>query len=153
MTTNLIATIVVCLVTNSSEWIHNKPAIIQHDLLYREPWTLKPDHQFFIPPATKYVTTEIHEQRWLVLEAEGLKFTNVLASVLKQRTSETFVQRVTTPPAPTWELDTNRMSVQTNFAEVLFYSDALFGTVLLTNVTGGWTNSSLTNSVLTLTNK
>lgn len=139
MTTNLIATIVVCLVTNSSEWIHNKPTIIQHDLLYREPWTPQPDHQLRIAPATKYVTTEIHEQRWLVLEAEGLKFTNVLTSVLKQRTSETFVQRIPAPPAPTWELDTNRTSVQTNFAEGLY--NAAFGGFIATNV-------SLTNILI-----
>lgn len=143
MTTNILATILVCLVTNVTERIHvpDNQYLDAVDLVYRPPgspsWHYTPPP----PPQKKYVTTEVYDQRLLILEAEGQTFTNTLASVLKLRKVETFIQRIPQAPAPTWEQDEARTSVETNFTS--------FST---NGWQGQWNILVATNHILTLTN-
>ncbi len=113
MTTNIIASIIVLLVTNTVESINKADQSIVYTIpnldAFNNQWR-SPDR-----PSSKVVQTDINEQRLLILEVEDQKLTNILASVLKKRTFETYVQQQAPPPPATWVLQPERTIVQTNW--------------------------------------
>ena len=128
MTTNILATILTLLVTNVAENIEQQPNynlnyVIPVDVLSNQHWSIP------APNPIRRVTTEVYEQRLLILEAEGLHFTNVLASVRKLRTVETYRQTI---PQPQWVLDPERTTTDTNPPVAFFATNsAIFGSVLI----------------------
>lgn len=143
MTTNILATIVVTLVTNSVEqiipydhsWSYTIPVIQALPMRqFDAQWFPQPPPR----PREKTVMTDVNEMKLLITEAEGLKFTNILSNVLKLRTRETFVEEVPPPPPAKWVLQPEKTSVETNWpawdARPLFLNFST-GVLSLTNTT------------------
>jgi hypothetical protein len=127
------------LVTNVTETIHDPPV---SGIIYTIP-NFVPQAGPFDRPKTKYVRTDVNEMRLLILEAEGLKFTNTLSSVLKSRVDETFDQ-VQMPAPPAEWVKRGEVVLSTNSVSI--------GVATLTNIV--WDNAIVTNAFLTnITNK
>lgn len=144
MTTNLTALIVSLLVTNVSESIDQprNDFVLTPNLeaVYRggNQWS------FPVPSPTKRVTTEVYDHRLLILEAEGITFTNVLASVRKLRKEETYAQ---VTPAPQWVIHPDRTYVDTNPpVNFVATNGIMFNAIYFTNAL------FTTNSLLVITN-
>lgn len=101
MTTNILATLLTLLVTNIHEHVETGRF---------NPWVyaINPPPAPQPLPDLKHRTTEIHEQRLLILEAEGITFTNIIKSTRTLWKSETFVAKALEPQ---WEIDTNKTIV------------------------------------------
>lgn len=101
MTTNIIATVLTLLVTNIHERVETGRI---EQFFYAIPNPPLPRAL----PDLKHRTTEIHEQRLLILEADGITFTNIIKSTRTLWKSETFVAKALEPQ---WEIDTNKTIV------------------------------------------
>jgi hypothetical protein len=116
MITNLLACITTILVTNVSENIQQP----HNDYLLTP--NLNAVMNWPVEPPTKRVTTEVYEQRILTIEAEGITFTNILASVRKLRKEETYFQVI---PPPHWLIQPDRTYVDTNPPMALYWTNGI----------------------------
>lgn len=117
MTTNILATILTLMVTNAAydpadrqpKWYRDSMPIFDGNGWhtggqYQNPSYVEPEQR-----TSKTLITDIYENRLLILEAEGLQFTNILASQFHHQIRETFHKEVV---APKWvseqtEVNTN----------------------------------------------
>jgi hypothetical protein len=142
MLTNLLASIITCLVTNTAETIHQPGLSWDYTIPVLTPGF---DNRPQPRPSSKSIRTDVNEMRLLLIEVDGMKFTNILSSVLKWRSDEEYVQEQDPVPPPRWVLRPERTVVRTNFTDYGFATNGFMsGVLVITN--------NLTNLILFQTN-